>query len=45
MILGIPAVITTYQGKETHNKLNKGFEIEMGIDHRLTTAYNHRQMA
>ena len=40
MILGIPAVITTDQGKEFHDKLNKGFEIEMGIDHRLTTAYH-----
>ena len=39
-MLGIPAVITTDQGKEFHNKLNKGFEVEMGIDHRFTTAYH-----
>ena len=38
--MGLPAVITTDQGSEFHNALNKQLMEAFGIDHRLTTAYH-----
>ena len=39
-IMGIPAVITTDQGREFHNELNKVLMGTFGIEHRLTTPYH-----
>ena len=39
-MMGIPAVITTDQGKEFKNKLNDEVMKTFNIDHRLTTAYH-----
>lgn len=39
-MMGIPAVITTDQGKEFKNKLNDELMKTFNIDHRLTTAYH-----
>ena len=39
-IVGLPSVITTDQGKEFKNALNKEMMEEFGIKHRLTTAYH-----
>ena len=38
-IVGLPSVITTDQGKEFKNALNKEMMEKFGIKHRLTTAY------
>ena len=38
--MGLPAVITSDQGKEFNNALNKQLMTGFGIDHRLTTAYH-----
>ena len=38
--MGIPSVITTDQGKEFRNELNKQLTDSFGIKHRLTTAYH-----
>ena len=38
--MGLPAVITSDQGREFHNALNKQLMTEFGIDHQLTTAYH-----
>ena len=40
MKMGIPQVITSDQGIEFKNQLNKELMIVMGIQHRLTTAYH-----
>ena len=37
---GIPRVITTDQGKEFHNLLNREMMDALGIQHRLTTTYH-----
>lgn len=39
-VMGIPAVITTDQGREFRNKVNSELTSAFGIDHRLTTAYH-----
>ena len=38
--MGLPAVITTDQGKEFRNKLNLQLTEKFGIKHQLTTAYH-----
>ena len=38
--MGLPAVITTDQGKEFRNKLNQQLTEKFGIKHQLTTAYH-----
>lgn len=38
--MGLPAVITSDQGKEFHNSLNRELMGAFGVDHRLTTAYH-----
>ena len=38
--MGIPAVITTVQGREFHNQLNDMLMETFGIEHRLTTPYH-----
>ena len=38
--MGLPAVITTGQGKEFRNKLNQELTEKFGIKHQLTTAYH-----
>ena len=40
MKMGIPRVITTDQGSEFRNRLNKEMTTLLGIEHRLTTAYH-----
>ena len=40
MRMGIPKVITTDQGSEFRNHLNKEMTTLLGINHRLTTAYH-----
>lgn len=40
LLLGIPAVMTTDQGREFHNAVNAQLMSVLGIDHRLTTAYH-----
>ena len=40
MRMGIPRVLTSDQGTEFNNELNKELEVVMGIKHRLTTAYH-----
>ena len=40
MRMGIPRVITTDQGKEFNNTLNKKLMEKLHIKHRLTTAYH-----
>ena len=40
MRLGIPRVITTDQGSEFRNELNKELASLLGVQHRLTTAYH-----
>jgi IS30 family transposase len=44
MRLGIPRVITTDQGSEFRNELNKELASLLGIQHRLTTAYHPQRM-
>ena len=39
-IIGLPAVLTTDQGKEFNNKVNAELMRMFGIKHRLTTAYH-----
>ncbi len=39
-LMGIPAVMTTDQGREFHNTVNAHLMSVFGIDHRLTTAYH-----
>lgn len=39
-IVGLPEVITTDQGTEFRNNLNKELTVSFGIKHRLTTAYH-----
>ena len=38
--MGLPAVITSDQGTEFNNALNRQLMRDFGIDHRLTTAYH-----
>ena len=38
--MGLPAIVTTDQGSEFHNKVNRELMKVFGIDHRLTTAYH-----
>ena len=38
--MGIPVVVTTDQGREFHNQVNKELMNVFGIQHRLTTAYH-----
>ena len=40
MRMGIPKVITTDQGKEFNNSLNKELTNKLQIQQRLTTAYH-----
>ena len=40
MIFGIPKVVTSDQGREFHNDLNKRMMELLGIDHRLSTPYH-----
>ena len=40
MIMGIPEVMTTDQGKEFHNQVNAELMKVFRIDHRMTTAYH-----
>ena len=40
MRMGIPHVITTDQGSEFRNTLNREIAMLLGIQHRLTTAYH-----
>ena len=40
LVMGIPSVVTTDQGREFHNKLNKQLIDGFGIKHRLTTPYH-----
>lgn len=40
MHMGVPNVITTDQGSEFKNELNKELARLLGIKHRLTTAYH-----
>ncbi len=40
MIMGIPVVMTTDQGKEFHNQVNTQLMKVFRNDHRLTTAYH-----
>lgn len=39
-LMGIPAVITTDQGREFHNHINEALMETFGIDYRLTTPYH-----
>lgn len=39
-VMGIPAVLTTDQGREFRNNVNAELTRTFGIDHRLTTAYH-----
>ena len=39
-VMGLPAVITTDQGKEFHNQFNKEMMKVFGIEHRMTTPYH-----
>ncbi|XP_062510638.1 uncharacterized protein K02A2.6-like isoform X2 [Corticium candelabrum] len=45
MRMGLPQVITTDQGSEFRNKLNRELMHSLGIKHRLTTAYHPQLMA
>ena len=38
--MGLPKVITSDQGREFNNKMNKELMAQLNIDHRLTTAYH-----
>ena len=38
--MGLPAIITTDQGKEFHNAVNLELMDVLGIDYRMTTAYH-----
>lgn len=40
MRMGMPHVLTSDQGTEFNNEVNKELTGLMGIDHRLTTAYH-----
>ena len=40
MRMGLPQVITSDQGREFNNKLDKRLMKLLGIDHRLTTPYH-----
>ena len=40
LLIGLPAVITTDQGKEFHNEINRLLMESFQIDHCLTTAYH-----
>lgn len=40
LLMGLPAVITTDQGKEFHNEVNRLLMEYYHIDHCLTTAYH-----
>ena len=44
MRMGLPHVLTTDQGREFNNQLNKELMKRLGVKHRLTTAY-HPQVA
>ena len=39
-IMGLPSVMTTDQGTESHNRVNRELMKVFGIQHRLTTAYH-----
>ena len=39
-VVGLPSVLTTDQGKEFNNKMNKQLMVVFNINHRLTTAYH-----
>ena len=38
--MGLCKVITSDQGKEFNNNLNKQLMVKLGVDHRLTTPYH-----
>lgn len=38
--MGLPAVITTDQGKKFHNQFNAEMMDVFGIEHRMTTPYH-----
>ena len=40
MRFGLPRVITSDQGREFNNELNRELAKRLGIDHRLTTSYH-----
>ena len=40
MRMGLPQVVTTDQGREFNNHLNKEMMTALNINHRLTTAYH-----
>ena len=40
MRFGLPRVITSDQGREFNNELNRELAKRLGIDHRLTTPYH-----
>ena len=40
MMMGLPRMITTDQGKEINNSLNKEFMKKLNIMHDLATAYH-----
>lgn len=40
MQFGLPHIITTDQGSEFNNKLDKKLMKMLGIDHRFTTPYH-----
>lgn len=39
-VVGLPAVLTTDQGSEFNNKINRELMAAFNINHRLTTAYH-----
>ena len=44
MRMGLPSVITSDQGKEFNNRLDKKLMNLLGIEHRLTTPYHPQVM-
>ena len=40
LVMGLPAVITTDQGREFHNKVNAHLMDVFGVKHRMTTPYH-----
>ena len=40
LVMGLPSVITTDQGREFNNQLNNNLTKQFGIKHRLTTPYH-----
>ena len=44
LVLGLPSMITTDQGREFRNEVNAALMTTFGIKHRLTTVTIHKQM-